>query len=357
VRYFLRLAAIILCAAGVSGVIKPTDAVAQVFTEATKPATKKPSTRAPATAPTRRTRGARETARVTAPTPPPPPTFSEPEAYCAANPDANGPGPDFVSGIPYWVTNGWKLASNSTQPISPSAMKWKCSSGRVLACGSMVGEDFCSKPDNLTETTQEMITYCADKRKGAIPREITGNTLSVWVCKNRKPVLSGYRTDVDANGYLSGTWLDVTPFSPANMVGDVPRAYSAKWAVPVKVGLLGSMIRSGSLTSSYNPNNFVTTFSAMQIDGGQLGTVVGTNVYYGESPGQQIAPSGCEAKLILTEMTATSITLTERYVSQPSNCRKPETFKLQARDGQLLVNWMVKGKTKPKRSEWVQAFQ
>ncbi|RNJ61500.1 MAG: hypothetical protein EDM03_15470 [Porphyrobacter sp. IPPAS B-1204] len=140
------------------------------------------------------------------------------------------------------------------------------------------------------------------------------------------------------------------------MVGDVPRAYMANWAVPVKVGLFGSMIRSGNLTSDFNPRSFVTTFSAMQIDGGALGMVVGTNVYYGESPAG-VAPSGCEAKLILSAVTASSITLTERYVAQPSNCRKPETFMLQVRDGQMLVNWMAKGKAKPKRSEWVQAFQ
>jgi hypothetical protein len=293
---------------------------------------------------------------VAAPPPPTLPTFSEPDIYCAANPNADGPGPEFSPGIPYWVTNGWKLASNSSQPVSPSAMKWKCASGRVIACGSRTVKDLCSKPDNLTEATQEMSAYCADKRKGAIPREITGNTLSVWVCKNRKPFLSGYRTDIVADGYLAGTWIDVTPFSPGNMVGNVPRAYVANWAVPVKVGLIGSMIRSGSLTSDFNRRSFVTTFSAMQINGGSLGTVVGTNVYYGESPAG-VAPSGCESKLILSAVTSSSITLTERYILQQSGCRKPETFMLQTRDGQLLVNWMAKGKTKPKRSEWVQAFQ
>jgi hypothetical protein len=328
-----------------------------VFTEPAKPGARKPRPRTPAPAPAPRKRGAREAAPKAAPAAPPPPTFNEPDAFCAANPDADGPGPDVVSPVPYWVTNGWKLASNSTQPASASAIKWKCSGGKVLACGSMGGQDLCSKPEPLTTATEEMVAYCADKRKGAIPREITGNTLSVWVCKNRKPSWTGTRTDVDAAGYLVGTWLDVTPFSPANMVGDVPRPYIANWVVPVKVGFFGSMIRSGTMTSSSNPTSTVTTYSSMQITGGSLGTVIGTNIYYGESPIYGVAPTGCEAKLILSGATRDSITVTERYVLPQPQCRKPETFMLQARDGQLLVNWMVNGKSKPKRTEWVQALQ
>lgn len=355
-RYLLRLAAIILCTAGVSGVALPPPVAAQVFTEPAKPAAKKSRKRAPAVSPARRSTSQRA-ARAEVPAAPPPPTFAEPDAYCAANSFAAGPGPELAAEIPLWVTNGWKRASSNTQSTRAFALQWKCSGGKVLACGTPIGRDWCAKPADHVAPTQEMAAYCADKRKGTIPREITGNTFAVWVCKSRKPALSGFRNDLDPDGFLIDTWRDVTPFSPENMIGDVPKAYIANWAVPVKVGVFGSMIRSGNLTTDFNPTSTVTTFSAMQIDGGLLGMVIGTNVYYGESPGRGVAPTGCEAKLILSDATMTSITVTERYLLPQPRCRKPETFVLQARDGQLLVNWMAKGKTKPKRSEWVQAFQ
>lgn len=353
-RYLLRLAAIILCAAGISGVVTPPPVAAQVFTEPAKPAAKKPRTRAPAATPARRNSQRADRPVVAAP---PPPTFAEPDAYCAANPFAEGPGPELAAEIPQWVTSGWKRASNNTQSTRPFALQWKCAGGKVLACGTPIGKAWCDKPADLAAPTQEMTAYCSDKRKGTIPREITGNTFAVWVCKSRKPALSGFRNDLDTDGFLVDTWRDITPFSPENMIGDVPKAYIANWAIPVKLGVFDSMIRSGTLKSSSNPTSTVTTFSAMQIDGGLLGMVIGTNVYYGESPGQGVAPTGCEAKLILSAATADSITVTERYLLPQPRCRNPETFVLQARDGQLLVNWMAKGKTKPKRSEWVQAFQ
>lgn len=338
----------------------PDKLSAQVFTEPAKP---RATQRKPRPSPSTPTRGGgarqepRVPSRVAAPAPPPPPTFDEPDAYCVANPNALGPDAGAAGALPQWLSNGWKLASNNAQQTNSFALRWKCSGGRVVACGSPIGEDFCSKPEAVTEASPEMSAYCADKRKGAVPRELTGNTTSVWVCKNRKPVLAGTRTDIDADGYLANTWLDITPYAPANMVGDTPRIYVTSWAVPVKVGVFGSLTLSGNMTSTTNPTGFVTTFSAMQIVGGKIGQVIGTNVYYGETPDRQVRKSGCEAQLILTGASMASLAVSERYAVQSTRCRKPETYVLQVRDGQMLVNWMEPGKVKPKRSEWVQPFK
>jgi hypothetical protein len=355
VQYLLRLSAIIFCASVISGVASPQPVAAQVFTEPAKPATKKSRTRAPATS-TRRKGEPREVERV-AEAAPPPPTFSDPEAYCAANPYADGPTPELAATIPQWLTNGWKMASNNSQSTGAFSMKWKCSGGRVLACGSPIGQDMCAKPEPLAEATPEMETYCADKRKGAIPADITGNTTSVWVCKKRKPSLSGYRSDIDADGYLANTWVDISPFSPANLVGAVPRPYVASWQVPIPTDIFGSLRKSGIVSVRGRENDLITNLAVMQLWGGNIGEAIGTTVYYGQSAYGDTGATGCIADLILTEANMNAITVVERYRPAQRPCRGPEIFMLQEKDGQMLVNWMRKGKTKPKRSEWVQSYQ
>lgn len=283
--------------------------------------------------------------------------FTDPQVYCETNPTASKPGEDYVGGIPDWLVNGWQVASGNSRTEGPFAAQWKCSGGRVLVCATPYGQDWCGQPEAIDAASEEMIAYCKANKKGAIPRSVTGNTTSVWACKRKKPTMTGYRTDLDADGFLSDTWVDVTAMSPAYMVGAVPRDYVANWQVPVKVGLIGSLRKSGTLIVDGRTDELITTFSSMEITGGDLGTVIGRNVYYGENARGNVGATGCVAELILAEATLNSITVVERYRAGQSRCRKPEIFMLQQAEGQLHVNWMKKGKSKPKRSEWVVAFQ
>jgi hypothetical protein len=330
---------------------------AQVFTEPSKEKATGGRSK-PGSSTTRRSRAARPARAEVAPAAPTAPAgFTDPQAYCEANPAATVPGEDYIGSIPSWLVSGWKVTSGNSQTQGPLAAQWKCSSGRVLACGTPIGENWCGQPQAINAPSEEMLAYCKANKKGAIPRYVTGNTTSVWLCNRRKPQMTGYRTDLDENGFLSDTWVDVTALSPAYMVGALSRGYVSNWQVPVSVGILGSLRKSGTLIVDGRTDELITTFSSMEIAGGDLGTVVGRNVYYGENAQGATGATGCIAVLILTEATPTSITVVERYRASQFRCRSPEIFMLQEAEGQLHVNWMRKGKSKPKRSEWVVAFQ
>lgn len=330
---------------------------AQVFTEPTRPAaTPRPRSRSNSSTRSNRRRAApAETAPVQQ-QPAAPAGFTDPQDYCTANPAMTVPGDDYIGGTPDWLVNGWKIASGNAQLSGTLATQWKCSQGRVMACATPIGEDWCGLPDTIEEPTPEMEEYCQENRSGAIPKTVTGNTLPVWICRRRAPRISGYRSDLDADGYLSDTWVDASPFSPANMVGAVPRSYLARWNVPVKVGIIGSLRRSGALVIDGRTDDLITTFAMMQIEGGDLGSVVGQTIYYGENASNQVGLTGCVADLILRDASQNSITVVERYRPGRRDCRDPEIFMLQENEGQLFVNWMREGRTRPKRSEWVQAF-
>ena len=267
------------------------------------------------------------------------------------------PRKDYHGGVPKWLVDGWKIASGNSQEDGVLAAQWKCSSGRVLACATPMGEDWCGKPDQIEEPTQEMVEYCTNSRKGAIPRLVTGNTMPVWICKRRKPRISGYHTELDAEGYLSGTWIDVTALAPSNMAGAVRRSYLSRWKLPVKVGLIGSMRKSGALVIGGRTDQLITTFAVMEIKGGSIGSAIGRTIYYGENARRQVGTTGCIANLVLSAATLNSITVVEQYLPGKSRCRRPETFMLQESQGQMRVNWMRKGRSKPKRSLWIQAFR
>jgi hypothetical protein len=324
-------------------------AQAQVFTK------EKPK---PAPRPERPRKPPPRAKTASAPEPMPKPvTFDDPVEYCAVNPSASGPGPDYTGGIPQWLVEGWKIATNNSRQTKLLATKWRCSGERVLACATPFDEDLCSLPERIEEPSAAMTEYCEQNRKGAIPREITGNTVPIWICKRKEAKIAGYRSDLDEAGYLSDTFIDVTEYSPAYMIGAVPRDYARNWQLPVKVGLLSRLQKSGAVTVVGQENPLITSFAAMNISGGPLNSVIGTTTYYGQNPAGQVGPTGCVGELILTEATATSITVVERHQPGSRNCRSPELLMLQEKDGQLLVNWMKKGRKKPERSEWVQAFQ
>ena len=116
------------------------------------------------------------------------------------------------------------------------------------------------------------------------------------------------------------------------------------------------MKKSGVLIVDGRTDELVTTFGAMRIQGGNIGSSVGEVVYFGQNSLGQQAATGCVADLILQEASLTSLTVVEQYRSGKRGCRKPEQMVLQVREGQMLVNWMNPGKSKPKRSEWVQQF-
>lgn len=327
----LALAALLALPGG--GAVSPP-AQAQVFTE---PPAARPSTRPrprPSVAP-RPKRPAPEPRREVRER-----SFTDPAAYCAAHPDAEIPAPPYSGPpVPQWLSTALAAARGPQSGPEP-AYSWRCMGGRVLACASTVSEDRCARPSQEREPASEITEYCADRRKGEVPAAITGNTVPIWTCRNRKPAIAGYRPGLDAQGYLGGDWTDLTDLAPGNAVGAVPRGFLGTWS-----GRFGG-------TSLLGVMPFVAVF---RITGGQASAPVGTLEYYLQPPGQ--APQlGCAVDLILQSSQAGALVTHERTRQHGTvaRCGAPDRVTLQSRDGQLFVEWRNTKNNKVRVSGWVQ---
>ena len=339
-RYRLALSWALGCAFTLSSsAVLFSPAAAQVFTE--RPATApKPSTRAkPRPTPTATPKAPRQPAL--APREARPRTFADPAAYCQANPDIDAPGHPYAGPpVPDWLPGALAGFGSKQSGNGERAYSWRCMSGKVLACVSPAGEDRCSKPSQEREPTTEMTQYCADKRKGEIPMAISGNSLAIWTCRNKQPAIAGYRSGLDKQGYLGSSWMDMTDYSPANMIGAVPRSLAGTWS-----GRVGG-------TSLLGIIGFTTVF---RITGGQAGASVGTLEYYQSTSSGQLQ-LGCTVDLVLLSATPTAMVARERISRHGtvSRCGPEDQVTLQPRDGQLFVEWRNLKNNKVRVSGWVQ---
>lgn len=305
---------------------------AQVFTEPAKPAAKpspKPRTRTRPTPAPRTERVQAEPRRDVRPS-----AFRDPAGYCSANPDVDLPDSPYSGPpVPDWIAGalapGGVPQSGSAGGIS---YNWRCMNRRVMACSNPAGKSQCEKPSQDREPTTEMQQYCMGKRKGEVPNEIAGNTVPRWACNNGKPTITGYRAGLDPRGYLLEHWSDVTDLSPANMVGQVPRAYVGIWHVASRKG-------TGFLS--------VMLPALIEIRGGR--NVVGS-VRYGSTIDGSTGP-GCAVDITIGAMNATSLQLNE---ASNSPCGVLESMTMQPRDGKMWIEWRRIGATKVRSSGWGQ---
>lgn len=318
-----------------------TVAQAQVFTEpATAPRTPpQPRPRPkpqPTLRPTRARQGVPQPVRLT--------TFSDPVAYCAANPDIDAPGETYRGPpVPEWIAKALPMTGRQQAPSNgPVSYNWRCMNRRVLACASSAGSNSCAIPSQEREPTPEMVQYCMGKRRGEIPGSIAGNTVPIWICANGKASISGYRAGLDQRGYLSENWPDVTDLSPANMVGSISRAYVGRWA--------GKIEGKGFL--------FKIPFGiVVDIQGGRLNERVGTIEYYAMDIRSQIRLF-CTSNLVLRQNTAGGLEMWERFdriaEGADGRCPSQERLTLQLKEGQVWAEWRKASDEKIKMSGYLQ---
>lgn len=298
-------------------------AIAQVFTDpAPKPRATQPATR-PRPRPTASTPA--RTAPTTAPQPRRQP-LNDPVPYCAAHPDSELIGADYTGQpLPDWVA---RAATPQGGPGGQSlAFNWRCMNGRVLACGGKSEDEACAKPTTSTEPTAELQQFCknAGKRNVTVPASIVGNTVPIWMCRRGQPVVTGYRSGIDAHGYFSDQWHDVTDYSPRNMVGAIPRSFVGSWEVGARSsGLLGFQYRI-----------FVA------FTGGPASNAIGQADYYQLNTSDQQMLRLCSTTLHLRGNNPRVLELEERYSFRSPNIACPVQGQMTAqhRDGRLLVEW------------------
>jgi hypothetical protein len=142
--------------------------------------------------------------------------FADPFAYCAAVVDIDGPDARYTGPkIPDAVANRLMMAMGLTgtppPPIAQGSF-WRCMNGKVYAC--TVGANLpCQEKGNADKTpTQEMKDFCqANPTSDFIPMVVTGRaTVYSWKCDKGTPVVDKQISEVDARGFLSNVWYEVT---------------------------------------------------------------------------------------------------------------------------------------------------
>lgn len=268
-------------------------------------------------------------------------TYSDPAAYCSANPGSEGIGPSYVGQpMPGWISAA--IAPTSAAGAQSQAYSWRCMSGRVLACSSTADRSECSKPVDDRTPTEEMSAFCKGKRRGAIAVEITGNAIPIWACSRNGPVITGYRTDIDQAGYLKGPWQDVTDFAPANTVGAVPRQYVGSWIANLKTtGILPTYFRV-----------------EVKINGGRINENIAEIRYIQTNTGFDKGPElVCMSRVSLAGYGNGQLIGVESRtyrVAMIDACPVKGPIHLQARDGQLWLEWRRPSDGKVTLSGWGQ---
>ena len=340
IRALLVFALMALAASGLDHL--STVAQAQVFTEPTPAPRPKPQARPrpahrPAVRPTRQRQAAPQPVARSS-------SFSDPAAYCAANPDMDAPGATYRGPpVPDWIASALPMAGRQpTANAGSVSYNWRCMNRHVLACASSTGRNLCAMPSQEREPTPEMVEHCTGKRRGEIPGEIAGNTVPIWVCSNGKPSISGYRAGLDQRGFLSEHWSDVTDLSPANMVGSISRVYVGRW--------IGSIKGKGFL--------FKIPFGiVVDIQGGRQNERVGTIEYYATDIRSQIRLF-CTSNLYLRQNTAGGLEMWERFdriaEGADGRCPSQERLTLQLKEGQAWAEWRKTSDEKIKMSGYLQ---
>ena len=254
-------------------------------------------------------------------------TFREPATYCSVNPNIDEPGSTYVGQpVPGWVSSAWAGDSKaSAGTMQNRAFNWRCMGGRVLVCSNAVGQSDCGKPIDERSPSPEMLQFCSGKRKAAVAQDLVGNALPIWVCRDGKPVITGYRTGLDERGYFSAQWRDVTDYSPANMVATVPHAFIGDWN--------STVMGQGYLFKI--PYNVV-----VKIRGGGTNKLTGSIDYYSKNFSGQFA-FFCSSELYLRAGNTSALNFEERIKQRgpDGRCPSQDNITLQSKDGQMRLEW------------------
>jgi putative hemolysin len=318
-KFHTSLAVVVLCAvvlAACAPATAPAVAPAQPAATSVPPTAAPPS---PATAAlTAPAAAAAATSAPAAPKPATPPaatgTYTDPFAYCAAvgtaeTPDASYTGPK----APASITDGLAVAmlpqpqnAQTPAPATPApgtvafpegSVYWRCMNGRVYACGVGANIPCGDKADTGTTPNEGMVNYCKDQPNAdVIPAFAAGSsTIYAWSCQNGVPVRGKQVLQVDAQGYPTAYWYELTPPpggapakgtpAPANGTAALQPLSAAECAA-----LAGGMAKTLGITVTTGTAP-ITDFETQQSGTGCQATAAGTGEQF-KSPSAVIQALG-----------------------------------------------------------------
>ena len=142
-------------------------------------------------------------------------SYTDPFAYCAAvgdvdQPDARYTGP----AMPDPVVAALRKATGASAdaPLAQGSF-WRCMGSKVYGC--FIGANIpCQEKANTDKNpTAEEIDFCkAQTSADVIPAAVTGHsTVYEWRCTDGKPTIVSQVLQVDARGYPTQFWYELTP--------------------------------------------------------------------------------------------------------------------------------------------------
>lgn len=269
-------------------------------------------------------------------------TFDDPALFCAANPNIEGTNASYVGmALPSWIAGAVVGMTGAVGTTQRDAYNWRCMDGRVLACSSSADGAACTRPSQALEPTAAILNHCRDNRNGTVPPAVAGNTVPIWTCRSGEPIISGYRSGVDPSGYFAENWVDVTAYAPSNMVGDVSGRFVGTWHT----------------TFSHRPFLTRTTYDVyIEIRGGAINQKIATISYYSSGQSRQFF---CSTDLFMVNGDPNILQTRERRAQLGADGRCPVQTRvtIQARGGQLFVEWRDDESDRVRLEGWAQRTQ
>ena len=144
--------------------------------------------------------------------------YSDPYAYCAAvgqidAPDGRYTGDKMDDALFKDYLTAAGLKTDTDYPDSfKQATVWRCMSGKVYACNFGANIPCDSKADTNKTPTQAMNDYCTQNPGSTfIPMSVTGHTtIYNWQCKDKTAEAASQAEEVDAAGYASSFWTELS---------------------------------------------------------------------------------------------------------------------------------------------------
>jgi hypothetical protein len=145
-------------------------------------------------------------------------TYTDPFAYCAAVGDMDKPDARYVGQqVPEVIAKALREASGAA-PDAPLDMfitnsYWRCMGGKAYGC--FVGANIPCWSKANTDRTPTMATtdFCKTQPDADnIPAAVVGHeTIYEWHCKNGTPEIVRQVFKVDARGFITEFWYELSP--------------------------------------------------------------------------------------------------------------------------------------------------
>ena len=145
-------------------------------------------------------------------------TYSDPFSYCKAigtidSPDTRYVGPKVPEAIVQGLKKAFGAPPDGPIDVFMRGTYWRCMDGKVYSCNVGANLPCTEKADKSRTPNEGMINFCnSNPDSEIIPAYAAGRaTVYDWSCNGTKPQIVKEVTQVDAEGYISNIWYEISP--------------------------------------------------------------------------------------------------------------------------------------------------